>query len=185
MSHIDMAGLDREVGFALRLAQVAVFKDLTAHLEPLMLRPAEFSLLLIVDANPGRKQQALGAVLSVQGPNLVTMVDQLEQRGLIVRSTMQSDRRAHALHLTAKGRALLRRARAAHARHQARVNRCLVGIDAEDLIGMLNRIANPENWQDTAAPPTGGQGSGESGPKLGLCRQIPLTELRARRRKHS
>jgi DNA-binding MarR family transcriptional regulator len=143
---IDMAGLDRELGFALRLAQLAVFKDLMACLKPLSLRPAEYSLLVIVHANPGLKQLTLGAVLSVQGPNLVTMVDQLEAREVIVRSPVPNDRRAHALHLTAKGRSLLRQAKTAHAKHQARLNRCLGKADAPDLIAILNRIAAAEAW---------------------------------------
>ncbi len=145
---IDMGGLDREVGFALRLAQVAVFKDLTARLKPLALRPAEYSLLVIVHANPGLKQLALGAVLSVQGPNLVTMVDQLEMRKLIVRSAVPNDRRAHALHLTAKGRSLLRQAQIAHAKHQERLNTCLGNTEAPDLIAVLNRIAAAKTWTD-------------------------------------
>jgi len=143
---IDMAGLDREVCFALRLAQLAVFKDLTTCLKPVALRPAEYTLLAIVHANPGLQQNALGAVLSVQGPNLVTMVDQLEARELILRSPVPNDRRAHALHLTAKGRSLLRQAKTAHAKHQARLNRCLGKADAPDLIAILNRIAAAEAW---------------------------------------
>jgi DNA-binding MarR family transcriptional regulator len=147
-AEIDMAGLDREVGFVLRLAQVAVFKDLMASLKPHALRPAEYSLLAIVAANPGLKQQELGAALAVQGPNLVTMVDQLEARGLIARSVAPGDRRAHALHLTQVGDGVLRQAKAAHARHQARVRRCLGQADPSDLIAMLNRIAAPENWAE-------------------------------------
>lgn len=142
---IDMAGLDREVGFALRLAQVAVFKDLMACLKPLSLRPAEYSLLVIVNANPGLKQLTLGAVLCVQGPNLVTMVDQLEARALITRNPVPNDRRAHALHLTTKGRALLRQAKIAHAKHQLRLNRCLGKTNALDLIAVLNHIAAVES----------------------------------------
>jgi DNA-binding MarR family transcriptional regulator len=143
---IDMAGLDREVGFALRLAQIAVFKDVMECLKPLSLRPAEYSLLVLVHANPGLKQHALGAVLSVQGPNLATMVDQVESRGLILRSPIPSDRRAHALHLTTKGRSVLRQAKIAHATHQARLERCLGKTSALDLIAVLYRIAAAETW---------------------------------------
>jgi DNA-binding MarR family transcriptional regulator len=143
---IDMAGLDREIGFALRLAQLAVFKDLIACLKPYALRPAEYSVLVVVNSNPGLRQLALGAILSVQGPNLVTMVDQLEARNLILRRQVPEDRRAHALHLTAKGRSLLRQAKTAHAGHQTRLSRCLGQTSALDLIAILNRIAAAETW---------------------------------------
>lgn len=138
---IDMAGLDEQIGFVLRLAQVAVFKDVTASLRPFALRPADFSALLITEANPGLKQQALGEALSVQGPNLVTMLDQLAERGLLVRQQSQADRRAYALFLTAKGAALLNQAKQAHREHQARVRAGLRGTDAAGLVAALRRLA--------------------------------------------
>ncbi len=138
---IDMAGLDEQIGFVLRLAQVAVFKDVTASLKPFGLRPADFSALLIIEANPGLKQQALGEALSVQGPNLVTMLDQLAERDLLARLPSQLDRRAYALSLTAKGAVLLNRAKQAHRQHQARVRACLRGTDASGLTAALRRLA--------------------------------------------
>jgi DNA-binding MarR family transcriptional regulator len=138
---VDLAGLDRQVGFALRLAQVAVFKDLTACLKPLALRPADFSALLIIEANLGLKQQAIGEALAIQGPNLATLIDQLAQRGLVARGPAPADRRAYALHLTPDGKRLLAAAKRAHERHLARMDERLAGADKGALIALLRRLA--------------------------------------------
>lgn len=138
---VALGGLDAQVGFMLRLAQVAVFKDLIAALRPFDLRPTDFSVLLIIDATPGLKQQAVGVALRIQRPNLVTIIDQLEGRGLVKRGAAPGDRRSYALTLTPEGRQLLDSAKAAHACHADRVTAALGGIDRHLVLEALTRIA--------------------------------------------
>src|SRR5690349_13541952 len=104
---VDMAGLDGQIGFALRLAQVAVFNDLLGALKESDLRLTDFSVLLLIGANPGISQQAIGEALRIQRPNLVTIVDALQQRGLVRRDPAPQDRRSYALSLTGPGGKLL------------------------------------------------------------------------------
>ena len=138
---VSLGGLETQVGFLLRLAQVAVFKDLIAALKPFDLRPTDFSVLLVIDATPGLKQQAVGEALHIQRPNLVTILDQLEARGLVRRGTVPGDRRSYALGLTLEGEALLAKAKAAHARHDRKLSAALAGLDRAALIEALERIA--------------------------------------------
>ena len=139
---IHMAGLDRQVGFVLRLAQVAVFKDLLAALKPFELRLADFSALLVIEANPGLKQQSLGEALRIQRPNLVAIIDQLEERGLVKRGAAPGDRRSYALTLTSAGTALLAKAKIVHARHEKRLAAAIGGFDSDALLTALTRIAD-------------------------------------------
>ena len=71
---LDMHGVEDEIGFVLRLAQLAVFKDVIETLSPFGLRPSDFSALRVISANPGLKQQDIGRELGIKGPNLVGMV---------------------------------------------------------------------------------------------------------------
>lgn len=137
----SLGGLETQVGFLLRLAQVAVFKDLIAGLKPYDLRPTDFSVLLVIEATPGLKQQAVGEALRIQRPNLVTILDQLQGRGLVLRGAVPGDRRSYALSLTPEGKALLAKAKAAHARHDRKVSGALAGLDKAVLIDALERIA--------------------------------------------
>src|ERR1043166_2357462 len=93
-SPVDMGGLDKQIGFALRLAQVAAFNDLIGVLKESDLRPTTFSVLLLIGANPGITQQAIGEALHIQRPNLVSIVDALQQSGLVCRETLPQDHRS-------------------------------------------------------------------------------------------
>ena len=138
---VSLGGLDAQIGFVLRLAQVAVFKDLIEALRPFGLRPTDFSVLLVIEATPGLKQQAVGEALSIQRPNLVTIIDQLEGRGLVKRGAAPGDRRSYALTLTRDGAALLAQAKAAHTQHTDRVTAALDGLDKHMVLQALGRIA--------------------------------------------
>lgn len=137
----SLGGLESQVGFVLRMAQVAVFKDLIDALRPFGLRPTDFSVLLVIEATPGLKQQAIGAALSIQRPNLVTIIDQLEGRGLVKRGAAPGDRRSYALTLTPDGERLLAEAKAAHRAHSDRVDAALGDMDKPMVLEALTRIA--------------------------------------------
>jgi DNA-binding MarR family transcriptional regulator len=56
---------------------------------------------------------------------MVGLLDDLQQAGLIVRERSETDRRAHALGLTPRGRLILKKANVAVAAHERRVARRL------------------------------------------------------------
>jgi DNA-binding MarR family transcriptional regulator len=137
----SLGGLDTTVGFVLRLAQVAVFRDLLAALKPFDLRVTDLSVLLVIEATPGLQQRAVGEVLRIQRPNLVTILDQLQARGLVRRGAVPGDRRSYALSLTPEGAALLQKAKAAHAEHDRKVLDALGDLTKEQMLAALGRIA--------------------------------------------
>jgi DNA-binding MarR family transcriptional regulator len=75
----------------------------------LELDPREVVLLRHVAAAEGQSQQALAAALQIPPSRVVTLVDGLEQRGLLERQPVASDRRVRALHLSREGRRVLRK----------------------------------------------------------------------------
>ena len=60
-----------------------------------------------------RSQQAIGEALRIDRTTMVSLVDQLERRGLVRRERNPADRRAYTIGLTAEGRDLQRNAEAA------------------------------------------------------------------------
>jgi len=120
---------------------VAVFKDLLAGLKPFDLRVTDLSVLLVIEATPGLQQRAIGEVLRIQRPNLVTIIDQLEARGLVRRGSVPGDRRAYALSLTTEGEALLQKAKVAHDQHGRKVLDALGDFETERMLAALRRIA--------------------------------------------
>ncbi|HEX7760839.1 MAG TPA: MarR family transcriptional regulator [Caulobacteraceae bacterium] len=138
---VDMAGLEETLGFVLRLAQVAAFNDLIASLRPFELRPTDMSVLLVIRANPGLKQHALGEALHIQRPNLVLIIDQLQARDLVRREAVATDRRSHALRLTPAGEALIAAASEAHDRHVAKVTAAVGERCLPEVLEALRRVA--------------------------------------------
>jgi DNA-binding MarR family transcriptional regulator len=135
-----LAGL---IGYRLRRAQLKVFEDFIACFAPLSLKPAQFSALVLIDANPGRSQREIAAALGIQRPNFVAMMDEFERRGLAKRHRSEIDRRSHALDLTEAGRALLRQGREIVRGHEERISARLNAVDRQELVRLLSRLAEP------------------------------------------
>ena len=117
---ISLDGLTGLAGYLIRQAQLWVFDDFNATLAPLDVRPAQYSILVVVRDNPGLSQMALSEVLGISRSGIIPPLDELQSRGLLERLPT-SDRRTHALHLTAAGIALLAHADSLVQEHERRL----------------------------------------------------------------
>ena len=79
---IEIGPLAGMIGYVLRRAQLAVFDDVIANFAELDLRPAEYSVLVLLGHAPGAKQSDVAAALGIQRANFVVLFDGLERRGL-------------------------------------------------------------------------------------------------------
>jgi DNA-binding MarR family transcriptional regulator len=118
---VDLDVLTSHLGYSLRRAQVWVFQDFIRTLSVIDLRPAQYSVLVVIGANPGLSQAELADRLAIERARLVHMLDHLQRRGLTERLPSPTDRRTHALELTKEGQKLLKRAKTLAARHEARL----------------------------------------------------------------
>jgi DNA-binding MarR family transcriptional regulator len=139
---VDLGGLLSYTGYLLRRAQIAVFDDFNRTFAALDLRPAQFSVLLVIHRNPGLKQSEVSAALGIQRTNFVALIDRLETRGLVSRDRMPGDRRSHALTLTAAGRECLRAAMAIQVRNEKRLADMLGPGGRERLLQLLAILAD-------------------------------------------
>ncbi len=139
---LQMGELSELLGYVIKRAQLKVFDDFHRTMAPLQLSPAQFSVLLLLDKNPGRNQTEIANTLGILRPNFVSMLDGLESRDLLTRMRSSSDRRSHVLMLTDKGRATLARAKKLVAtRHEARLIELLGPDEHKALLGMMAKIA--------------------------------------------
>ena len=139
---LQLGELSDLLGYLLKRAQLKVFEDFLRCVETLQLTPAQFSVLVLLEKNPGRNQTEIANTLGILRPNFVAMVDGLESRDLCARMRSTNDRRSHILVLTDKGRAVLSRAKKLVAnKHESRLNELLGPANRAALIGMLSKIA--------------------------------------------
>ncbi|ODT64858.1 MAG: MarR family transcriptional regulator [Pelagibacterium sp. SCN 63-23] len=129
------------IGYRLRRAQLNVFQTFLAVFDELRLRPVEYSVLVLIADNPGRKQTEIAEVLGIKRANFVTLVHGLEERRLVERVPSAVDKRANALHLTPEGEAFLARARNLHETMEQDLIARLGGEKArETLLSLLDRL---------------------------------------------
>ena len=127
---VDDTTLRRLIGYRLKRAFNVLRTDLGETLEPLGLRMITYSALVLITDNPGLRPSRLAKALVIERPNMVAVLDELEEQGLIRRARDPNDRRAHTLTATPEGRRLCARAIAKDQRHEAVL---LAGASAEDL----------------------------------------------------
>ena len=139
---LHLGELSELLGYSLKRAQLKIFEDFLRCVAPLQLTPAQFSVLLLIEKNPGRNQTEIAATLGILRPNFVAMLDGLESRDLCTRMRAAHDRRSHVLMLTDKGRAVLARAKKLVAtKHEARLNELLGPANRLALLSMLTKVA--------------------------------------------
>lgn len=103
--------LVKHTGFLLaRMGHVAA-KLFSERIAELGLTTRMWGALNVLDAEGAMTQQLLGKCTGIDPSSMVATIDDLEARGLVERRPHPSDRRAHALHLTDRGREVLGRGR--------------------------------------------------------------------------
>ena len=137
---VDSSPLQGLVGYAAKRASMVMSDYFAQHLAPLRLRPVPFTLLSLIGANPGITSTQLCSLLDIQSSNLVGLVKQLQGRGLILRQPHPEDGRAHGLHLTAAGRALLIKANALVAQADREATAQLTQAEVKKLLQLLGKI---------------------------------------------
>lgn len=118
---LDLGQLNHHLGYFLRRLQVSVFKDFIQTLAPMKLRPAQYSVLLVIEANPGRSQAAIGQTLNIERARLARLLHEIERRKWISRRASGSDARSHSLFLTSEGEIALARIKSLAKRHEDQV----------------------------------------------------------------
>jgi DNA-binding MarR family transcriptional regulator len=136
----DIGPLAGKVGYALRRAQLCVFDEIIAAFTEFDLRPAQYSVLVLLEHAPGLKQSDVAGALGIQRANFVALFDGLERRGLARRCPTPNDRRSYALYLTEAGQAVLARATRVEAELEAQLDARLGPGGRQQLLKLLGRL---------------------------------------------
>lgn len=127
------------LGYRLRLAQQAVFRDF-AHAIP-EVSPGRAGMLLLIDANPGVTQSRLAHAVGLDRSTMVGVLHALEARGLVERRRGE-DRRTNGLWLTRAGRALVANLKRRIRMHERRVAARLTPGERAQLLELLKKLAS-------------------------------------------
>jgi DNA-binding MarR family transcriptional regulator len=136
------------------LAQVGAHAAMqfAERLAALDLTPPHAGILRAVSMSGGISQQALASLLDILPSRLVALVDELEDRGLLVRRKKPDDRRAHALHLTDKGGTALETIGRVARENEEAVCASLTAAEREQLAALLLRVAGQQGLKPGVHP---------------------------------
>jgi DNA-binding MarR family transcriptional regulator len=137
---IDYGGLERYFGYALRRAQLAGFEAFHRATHGVAITPPRFTALVILDANPGISQSALGGVLGTARSGAMALTDWLENRGLAERRHRPDDGRVWGLYLTRRGAAFARRLKSRVRAHDRRLAARLDARERRELLRLLGKL---------------------------------------------
>jgi len=142
---LDIGVLSELVGYHLRRATNVAVADFMRAVGDTGMRQVLFGILSIVERNPGINQGTVGRSLGIKRANMVALINELVDAGLLDRQVSAEDRRAFALNLTAKGR---RAYDDCLARIRAHEDALLSDFSAEEralLIALLSRVEARES----------------------------------------
>lgn len=137
---IDTRFLETLLGYNARrvaLKAIAVFLE---GMKPLGLKPVKFSVLSLIAHNPGITSRQLCTVLDIQPPNFVGLIKALQKKGWVERRAHETDGRAHSLHLTPQGEAMLAEAEVTVAALESQVAHRLTSAEQATLIRLLRKV---------------------------------------------
>ncbi|MBN8648878.1 MAG: MarR family transcriptional regulator [Caulobacterales bacterium] len=126
------------------MAQLAVFSDIINSLKAIDLRPVDLSALVMIKEHNNIRQNAIGEKLKMQKPNVVSLIDSLQNRGLISRIQDNKDRRANILCLTENGEKLLAKGIEAQEKHHLRQIEKLKNLDLDNFTKCLKALGTME-----------------------------------------
>jgi len=132
--------LETLVGYNARRAALVIIGEFMERMAVYELRTVDFSVLSLITHNPGITSKQLCNTLGIQAPNLVSMVNALEQRELIKRLPHPNDGRAMGLHLTELGEKTVRRAEKTAAELEQDVTAKLSPQERKTLMALLKKI---------------------------------------------
>jgi DNA-binding MarR family transcriptional regulator len=132
--------LETLVGYNTRRASLVIVGEFIERMAVFDLRIVDFSVLCLITHNPGITSKQLCNTLGVQAPNLVSMVNTLEERQLIKRLPHPNDGRAMGLHLTDAGEKMMRSAEKVASQLEVVATAKLSDEERKTLVTLLKKI---------------------------------------------
>jgi DNA-binding MarR family transcriptional regulator len=137
---LDQSRLTHLLGYASSRTAITMRKVFSRHFDPLDLKVIEFSILMLVVANPEVNQKQLCQALDVSAPNMAVVLDRMVECGWVERVRGTRDRRAMHIHLTPEGRAFAQRAEKIASTMEAPTLQVLTAAERALLLELLMKV---------------------------------------------
>jgi DNA-binding MarR family transcriptional regulator len=137
---LSLGILPELLGFHVRLAHVAMYRDFAEHLAALDLTQKQAATLQLIGANEGLSQIDICATLGTDRSTIMGLVSRLQKRALVTRQRSKVDGRRQELYLTPKGKATLAQANALVRKHERNFTERFTAPELAALFDALKRV---------------------------------------------
>ena len=137
---IDFDILPQLVGHHIGRAYRALFDHFCQTTAEYDITPRQFVALVLIDSNPGSSQTIISRAAGIERSTMVSLVDILEERKLVVRSRSTKDRRSYALTITEQGRDLVAKVKPLVTAHDTHVTQHLSDEDKDLMVKSLDKV---------------------------------------------
>lgn len=137
---IEFGKLPQYIGYQLRQAQTIVFRDIARSIRSIGVTPGEFSLLSLLNSNPGINSITLASHYRLDKATLSLSIKRLAERGLIESERDEDDRRYYALRLSDTGRRKLRALTRLIEKQERMIDSVLRKGERQMVLDLLSRI---------------------------------------------
>jgi len=139
---VDLDFLPSLLGYNIRRAQIALWRDFSRTVADGEVRPGMFSAIVLIKANAGIAQIELANELGIDKASMVGLVDRMEDAGWVVRKRSQEDRRRQGLSLTSAGGAIYRKLKREMLEHEDKFTAQYSDAERKQLLILLRRLHN-------------------------------------------
>ncbi len=155
---------DLQEDLAFLIAQVGSHSQSSfgKQVDPFGLRLAHVGVLKAIFRADGLTQRELGDALGMFPSNLVRLIDELEEKGLLRRGKSKEDRRPYTLQLTEKGQGVALQLINLTSAHQDRICTSLAPAERQELSRLLQKIATEQGLRPGVHPELPGLKSRQS-----------------------
>jgi DNA-binding MarR family transcriptional regulator len=136
-----IAELHQRIPFLLSQLGVYLAEDFVRRLEPLGVEPRTYAVLKALIEDDGQSQRELSTRLGIHRNVMVSVVDKLENQGLVKRMPHPRDRRAFAVTLTDKARDLLPKLDAQGRAQEHEITATLTAAERKSVLHHLQKMS--------------------------------------------
>jgi DNA-binding MarR family transcriptional regulator len=141
-ARLTEAALHAVVGYQLAQAAIVTTQVFDAEVgSTCELRPVEYTMLALIQANPDVTARQLARGLAVTPPNIAVWLERLESRGLVQRRRSAADARMQHIRVTAAGSALARESTRRLLDGEAAALAVLSAAERAMLVELLHKVA--------------------------------------------
>ena len=137
---VDASYLQTLLGYNARRVSLQAIELFNQRMAAYDLSPVDFSVLSLVNHNPGITSRQLCSALNLLPPNLVGKISLMEKRDLLTRKPHPDDGRAIGLHLTIVGSQMMQQAESTATQVELEVSSKLSAAETKTLLRLLQKV---------------------------------------------